>query len=228
MAPFAIHLRNSQVKLTSFHGNRFNVLFWNAECVIYHQQHYNSFFEVYGTPNNLLRAVQKDLNEIENIAGCRALGIIDKLVTGPYWRKCETVENILDLNPATEEMQRKCLQGSEDSSTLLFDQKAGFSDADIHKDNLYDALFQIDNDELDRLTLVPLETIMGYFRLAVARQMEEVLQGKLHNPSEEFKNEVQAAPTTNSVSEREFGSFDRYMREKPNTTTLNQQNFLLA
>ena len=30
MAPFAIHQRNSPVKLTSLHGNRFNVLFWNA------------------------------------------------------------------------------------------------------------------------------------------------------------------------------------------------------
>ena len=126
MAPFAIHLRNSPVKLTTFRGNRFNVLFWNAACVIYHQQHFNSFFEVYGTPNNLLRAVREDLDEIENIAGCRALGIIDKLVIGPYWRKCEAVENILDLNPVIEEMQRNCLQWSEDSSTLLFDQKPDF------------------------------------------------------------------------------------------------------
>ena len=86
MAAFAIHLRNSPVKLTTFSGNRFNVLFWNAACVImYHQQHFNSFFKVYGTPNNLSRAVQEDLNEIENTAGCGALGIIDKLVTGPYW-----------------------------------------------------------------------------------------------------------------------------------------------
>ena len=60
-------------------------------------------FVVYGTPNNLLLAVQQDLNEIENITGCRALGIINKLVTGPYWRKCETVENIIDLNPVIEE-----------------------------------------------------------------------------------------------------------------------------
>ena len=52
IVPFEIHLRNSPVKLTTFHGNRFNVLFWNAACVIYHQQHFNSFFEVYGTPNN--------------------------------------------------------------------------------------------------------------------------------------------------------------------------------
>ena len=48
---------------------------------------FHEFFDIYGTPNNLLQAVQEDLNEIKNIAGCRALGVIDKLVTGPYWRK---------------------------------------------------------------------------------------------------------------------------------------------
>ena len=43
-----------------------------------------SFFYIHGTPNNLLEAFQEDLNEMKNIAGCRGLGIIDKLVTGPY------------------------------------------------------------------------------------------------------------------------------------------------
>ena len=57
--------------------------------------------------------------------------------------------------------------------------------------------------------------------------MEEVLQGKLNNPSEELRNEVAMAPTTNSVSERVFGSFDRYMREKPNATTLNLESATL-
>ena len=88
-------------------------------------------------------------------------------------------------------------------------------------------MFQIQNDELDRLTLVALEIIMGYFCLTVARQMEEVLHGKLYNPSEELKNEVAMTPTTNSVSERVFGSFDRYMREKPNATTLNLESTIL-
>ena len=69
--------------------------------------------------------VVQDLNEIKNIAGCRTLEIIDKLVTGPCWRKCETVD-ILDLNPAIEEIQRNYLSWSEDSSPLLFDQKPGF------------------------------------------------------------------------------------------------------
>ena len=62
-------------------------------------------------------------------------------------------------------MQKNSLQWSEDSSTLLFDQNPGFSDADIHKDNLYDAFFEIQNDELDWLTLVALEIVMGSFCL---------------------------------------------------------------
>ena len=46
-------------------------------------------------------------------------------------------------------MQKNCLKWSEDSSTLLFDNKPGFSDSDIYKDTLHDVLFQIENDELD-------------------------------------------------------------------------------
>ena len=92
---------------------------------------------------------------------------------------------------------------------------------------MYDALFQIQNDELDQLTLVALEIVMGYFCLIVARQIEEVLQGKLHNPSEKLRNEVAMAPTTNSVSERVFGSCDRYMREKLNAATLNLESTIL-
>ena len=212
MVPFALYLRNSPVKLTSFRDNRFNVLFWNATCVIYHQQHFNSFFEVYGTPSKLLRAALEDLNERENIAGCRALCITDKLTfTGRYWWKCEKTENISywrNKYAVIEEMQKNCLKWSEDSSTLLFDNKPGFSDSDIYKDTLHDVLFQIENDELDWLTLVAFEIIMGYFRLTVARQMEEVLQGKLHNPSKELRNEVATAPATNSVSERVFETFE--------------------
>ena len=109
-------------------------------------------------------------------------------------------------------------------SALLVDQKHGFSDADIDKDNLYDALFQIQND---RLTLLALKTVMGYFCLTVARQSEEVLQGKLYNSSEKLRNEVAMAATTYSVLERAFGSFDQYMREKPSATTLNLESTIL-
>ena len=40
--------------------------------------------------------------------------------------------------PVIEERPKNCLQWSEDSWALVFDQKPRFPYADIHKDNLYD------------------------------------------------------------------------------------------
>ena len=70
----------------------------------------------------LLGAVPEHLNKIENIADCRVLHIIDKLVTGPYWSKCRTLENILRLNPVIEETQRNsyCLIKNLDFHMLTF------------------------------------------------------------------------------------------------------------
>ena len=156
MALFAIYLRNLTVNIPTFCGNRLNVIFCNTASLIYNQQFFNSFFEDYGTPNLFVRGVQKDLDEIEFIACSRALCGINELVTGLYWWKCETAENILDLNSVTGQIQIHCLQLLEYSSDLLFDQGYGFSGADIHKDNLYNTLFQLQNDVLDQLTLVTL------------------------------------------------------------------------
>ena len=163
MSHFAVHLRNSPVILASFYRNRFNILLWNVACVLFHQRHFMSYLNIYGTPNNLLLAVQEDLNEIKNIASCRALGIIDKLVTSPYWQKCETVENILDLNPVIEEIRRNCPSPSEDSPPLLFDQNPAFEEADVHKDEVYNPLFAPQSEQLDQFTQIALQIILVLF-----------------------------------------------------------------
>ena len=158
------------------------------------------------------------------------MGVFDKLVTGPYWRKCEAVGNVLDLNQVIEEIQRNCLSWLEDSSSLLFDQKPGFERADVHKDEVYkayNALFAPQSEQLDQFTQIALEIIMGNFCLTIARQMESVLEGNLHNPSDELREETKNAPTTNAASERVFSSFDRLIRERPHATTLNLESTIL-
>ena len=57
--------------------------------------------------------------------------------------------------------------------------------------------------------------------------MESVLEGNLHNPSDELREETKNAPTTNAASERVFSSFDRLIRERPHVTTLNLQSAIL-
>ena len=42
-----------------------------------------------GKANKLLTAVQEDLSKTIHIAVCRAVGLIDKVCTGPLWRKLQ-------------------------------------------------------------------------------------------------------------------------------------------
>ena len=57
------------------------------------------FSDVWQTPNQLLRAVLSDIQISEYVAGCKALGLINKVITGPLWLvlECNDV-SILDMN----------------------------------------------------------------------------------------------------------------------------------
>ena len=57
--------------------------------------------------------------------------------------------------------------------------------------------------------------------------MENVLQGNLHNASEELIEETKNALITNAASERVFSLFDRLIRERPHVTTLNLESTIL-
>ena len=57
--------------------------------------------------------------------------------------------------------------------------------------------------------------------------MENVLEGNLHNPSDQLREETKSVPTTNAASEQVFSSFDRLTRERSHATTLNLERKIL-
>ena len=58
-----------------------------------------SFTEVWQTSNQLLRAVLSDVKVTEYQAGCKALGLINKMITCPLWCVLESQDiSILDMN----------------------------------------------------------------------------------------------------------------------------------
>ena len=84
--------------LIHFRGNRFNVVFANGARVFYLHQHIVNFLtKSLGTPNRLMKAVLDDASCKVYVAGCKALGLIDKHITGPLWRILESNIHILDL-----------------------------------------------------------------------------------------------------------------------------------
>lgn len=149
-------------KLVEFIGNRFNIIFYNSAAVFYHKSHIQDFLFKWPSPNRLLQLVAEDIVEPAYLAGVRALGILDKIVTGPFFRLTEKTKSVLELNPHLKRMQECFEQWSVDSSPLL--EGATLFDEDIvpiHRDDMCDGLFEEQSVQLETLTQEALEIIFN-------------------------------------------------------------------
>ena len=89
----------TKVPLATFRGNRFNIIFFDAGILYYLREAIEGFFEAgLSTGNQLLRAVEADSKITEYWSACRALGLISKFITGPFWRLLESDVTILEMN----------------------------------------------------------------------------------------------------------------------------------
>ena len=61
--------------------------------------------------------VLEDSNNEVFLAGVRALGIISKLITGPYFRLVGDIDSVLDLNPHLHTLQGALQTLSLDTSS---------------------------------------------------------------------------------------------------------------
>ena len=87
--------------IVSFLHHRFNILFVLGGAFYYHRHHIKGFIESIGSENFLISSVRMD---IFFATSSRALGIMDKLVTGPLYRKVVQAEHIFDLSSMWEEL----------------------------------------------------------------------------------------------------------------------------
>ena len=131
-------------QFASFIGNRFNILFYNAAALYYHRHSVLKFVKSWPNPNNLLKAVAEDLSNKVFCAEVRALGIIDKLLTGPLWRLIEAKNSILELNSYIFHLKLRLSDLCKDSSSLLHGQKVfTLPDVVVHdNDEVYQSLFE--------------------------------------------------------------------------------------
>ena len=89
--PFASYVKGefdiTSIHLYPFLRNQFNILFFNGAgvCFLYDMLLY--FLRKIKLNKKLPEGVHWDLNMLAFRVGCRALGLIEKLVTGPLWKK---------------------------------------------------------------------------------------------------------------------------------------------
>ena len=159
-------------------------------------------------------------NEVHK-AGVRSLGIINKLITGPFWRLIEKKGSILELNPHFLQMKNKLEVWGIDASPLLrgepmFDPK----NVELHCDKIWDQLFmQTENVSFHTLTQQALEMCMHSLLLVLERLSHDQLPGgKYFLPSDSVKKIAKNVPKTNKISEADFAMLDLLIRKKPNAS----------
>lgn len=72
-----------------------------------------------GQANRLLQAVLADLREPTYMADCRAIGLVDTIVTGPLWKNYESSTSVLEKGDVYCEMKEKFDSWSGDAHALI-------------------------------------------------------------------------------------------------------------
>ncbi len=219
-----------QIPLAHFVGNRFNIIFYDGAGVFFLHKHMIKFIEsVHGkNANRLLQAVLSDLNDPINIAGCRALGLIDKVVTGPLWRKIvESSASILQISSVYSRMKTKFDSWSQDSMAVLQDDDFLEDCPDVHKDEIWTML--IEGKENDVQTHEILQLLFGAFSITTQRLLIDHLPGGKYNSIDDslIVEETASVPTTNVAPERDSAILDRMVREKPNAHLCALESIIL-
>jgi len=107
------------------------------------------------------------------------LGIIDKFLTGPLWRIIENVEHILDLNDTWLVFINSIELLSKDASELI-DGKIFYPEF-TKKDEVFNCLFNVENKELNILTIEALQIILINFLIIIEIQLSDCLPDGILN-----------------------------------------------
>jgi len=181
-------------------------MFLDAGILYYLKKAIHDFFNTgLSTGNQLLKAVKTDSKVDEYWVVCNALGIVNKIITGPFWRLLESDVHILEMNEKYQHMVTCFDEWAQNSSTLLTGEARLFSEFPPHVDCVWDALLKPSSND----------ALFSAFSSLLNRMVVDHLSGGCYNV--ELTPEVLAeTASANNVSERDFAKLDRLLREKPN------------
>ena len=169
-----------------------------------------------------------DLSDPLCISGCRALGLIDKLVTGPLWRRLsDSSTSVLEMGSVYCEMKSKFDSWAEDADSVIRGIATLEDNSSLCADEVREAL--LETNATNETTLDLLKLIFGAFAETTQRLLLDHLPGgKYHSVEDnDAVEELSSVPTTNVSPERDFAVLDRLMREKPNASNIALESMIL-
>jgi hypothetical protein len=142
----------NNVPIMNYRGNRFNTIVHNAAGTFYIAKHLINYFinsksTLSYTQNFILTALKKDYV----ISICRALGIISKTVTEPYWRCAGDSDiNALNMGSIYEQFIDLLTNGANSSHLLITNRLQLVIGPQLEPDKVSQSLFE--KSSLDDMT----------------------------------------------------------------------------
>ena len=207
--------------MVSFLHHQFNIIFVHGGATYFHKGHLKEFVFSLDSSNFLYESIWHDIDNTIFKASTRALGIFNKLFSGPLFRIISEDGHIFSLNTIWEKMYNYFVSSSSDASKMLIGQKF-FDDQYLTKDEVFTHLFSDYNDPLfEALIQECLEVTCCSCSVMIQSQLRDQLPGRrYHNPDVIVLEEPKNCPHTNAVSELDFASYDCGLKMKPNMTTI--------
>ena len=152
----------------------------------------------------MLRAVLSDIQVPEYVAGCKALGLVNKVITGPLWRvlECNDV-SILDMNERYQRLKSCLDEWACDAMIVLSGEAILYDDFPPVEDAIFNSL--IASSKYDATVQEILQTLFSALSLLVSHFVHDHLPGgKYDNPSIQLTMETKSVPKTNVIIVKEF------------------------
>ena len=165
------------------------------------------------------------LTEPVYLAGCKALGLINELLTGPLWHVLESTVSILDMNEVYTSMRDQFKVWSEDASSFFEGMTALFDDTTIkHWEILDDHLMENPNNAIVQEIL---QVIFKSFLYPLWMSSGRSPSWGSSWQTKWGEKMPDTVSTKNKHCERDFAQLDRFLRVKPNATTVALESLIL-
>ena len=216
----------TSIPIVPFRGNRFNIIFFNGGFVYFLHKEIITFLEGQPQLNRLLRAVLEDIKEPLYIGGCKALGLMSKLLLGPLWRVIENNEvGILEMGPFIRDVLDKLESACKDLEPFIKGECV-LSDRDewrVKKDSVFEFLTS-PNESVDS----EVETCLKVMLPAVCKLLRVHYKDLLEkDETENEKAYTESVVKHNKFAERVFAYTDQLLRFKPNITHIAQEAYIM-
>ena len=204
-----------KIPILNFRGNRFNVLFFNAAGTYILMEHVIEYLVTSKSSLNFMQNfILESLKDQTIIALLRALGILSKTITEPYWQFVQTSGvSAIEMGSVYQRLVSFLEECSENPGILLRNEGKLFV-GPSEQDLMYQLLFESSSTDMETASF------LSMFCSSLAIKCRNLFKpflngGKYSNPTEDEILKARTCSTNNINVEHLMAQVDRSLHTAP-------------